>query len=163
MAIKLSELFAKVLRLESHLAAEAKEELANFKAEVTAQVNTLQAELLAEQGKSAELNSKLTQAQTDFTAASSQIGDIKNSLTEAVAALKLDLKADATPVETISALQGSVATTLAKLNVPAANIPASKPTDTGNTGVKTMTRLEFEALPHEARGAFFKSGGRLSK
>jgi hypothetical protein len=157
MALKLSELFAKVLRLESHLTAEAQKELADFKADVTAQVNTLQADLLAEQGKVTDLNAKLLKAQTDLSAATGQITETKTALTAAANALKLDLKADATPLETVSALQGAVTTTLAKLNVPAGNIPAPKPGDTGKVaGGKKMTLTEFSALTPQQKMAFTK-------
>ena len=104
-----------------------------------------------------DLTSKLSTATTDLSAATGSLTEIKTALTSAASALKLDLKADASPVETITALQGAVTTTLAKLNVPAGSIPAPKPSDTNKpAGGKTMTLKEFSALAPQQKMAFTK-------
>ena len=157
MALKLSELFAKVLRLESHLAEEAKQELSDFKAAITAQVNQLQSDLVTAQASVTDLTAKLAASTTDLSAATGSLTEIKSSITAAVAALKLDLKADASPVEAVNAMQSAVSSTLAKLSVQPGAIPAAKPGDNGQAGnMKTMSFKDFSALAPAQKMAFMK-------
>jgi hypothetical protein len=133
-------------------------ELTAVKSDLTALSEKIATELTAALSAKTDLETKLNAANTNLSVATEQITSIKTSLTAAASALKLDLKADASPVDTVTALQSAVTTTLAKLSVPAGNIPAPKPGDKADksAGGKTMSMTEFRALPAHQKSAFAK-------
>ena len=113
------------------------------------------------EGTISALNVKLTSAETNLSAATGQLTETRNSLTAAATALKLDLKADTSPQEAITAIQGAVTTTLAKLNVPANQIPLPPAKTQPGADSKTKTLADFQALSPKAKMEFMKSGGQI--
>ncbi|GEM_PF-3092543 len=119
------------------------------------------AALSAAQASIADLTGKLSTATKDLGAATGQITDIKSSLTAALAALKIEIKSDATALEMVSALQTGVSATLARLNVDPGKIPAGPARATQTADGKTKSRADFEALNPQAKMDFIRSGGRI--
>lgn len=112
------------------------------------------AQVETEQASNKDLSGKMAKANEDLSAATGQLNEIKATLAAAASALKLDVRAEASPVELITAMQGAVSTTLAKLNVPLNSIPAPKPTDNNQPKGKVMSLKEFAAMPAQQRMEF---------
>lgn len=168
--MKLSEIIASVKELKETVASfigdKAKattEALTGFSSKLTA----LETGAVAELGqKTADL---LTAQQTigtlttNLEKAQAEVNTLGGSLKTACTALKLEVKADATSGEMITALQAGVSSTLAKLNVDPAKVPAGKAAITpGSPEATKKTRAEFSALSPVARMNFIKGGGRLT-
>jgi hypothetical protein len=156
----LAEFKALKEKVAGFLADQTKATLANI-TDLSYKLSLLESGALAQlesaQASVQDLTAMLTQETANLSAATDQITSIKTALTAAASALKLDLKADATPVETITALQGAVTTTLARLNISAHDIPAPKPQDNNRpAGGKTLSLAEFNALTPQHRMAFSK-------
>jgi chromosome segregation ATPase len=96
------------------------------------------------------ISEELTQAKADLATANAALetaqGEVNaagTALKSACSSLKLKLKDGATSAEMITALQDSVASTLAKLNVPPSAIPAAKPAATASEAAgKGKTELK---------------------
>lgn len=98
---------------------------------------------------------------TDLSAATGTLNNINASLKAACAALNLSVAEGGDYVE---AMKTAVSSTLAKLAVPAASIPAAGATQTvtGQVDTKTKSRSEFEKLSPKAAMDFIKTGGRIT-
>lgn len=131
--------------------------------------NKISTELAAEILARTELETRLTQSAADLSSAklsitslSSVIAANDTNLNAAVAALKLEVKADASSADKITALQTSVSNTLAKLAVSPSTIPAGKPAVTPTLlETKTLTMEQFRALNSADKQAFLKANGKL--
>lgn len=166
--MKLSEIVASLAELKttvaSFLSDKAKattEALTSFASKLSALETGAVAELTQSQADLATAKQSLASLEEQVKTLSAVESGIKTNLDSAVAALKLDIAPTASHAEKITALQDSVSTTLAKLNVPQDKIPAGKPAAGSASSGKTMTRVQFEALHPEARNEFFRTGGKL--
>lgn len=95
------------------------------------------ADLLTAQATIGTLTAGLEKAQNEVNA-------IGLALKSACSAFKLDIKEGATSADMVSALQGSVTSTLAKINVPISTIPAPAPAANGGvpkTELKGRARM----------------------
>ena len=163
--MKLSEIAAKVLGLE----ARAQSADASLRADVTAFRTLIDGEMQSLTASLAQANSDLvaakkanTELQDTFNVSASQIKSITAALDSSAANLKLDIKADASPADKISALENSVASTLAKLNVKPGTIPAGQPSTAAVTAPgKQITMTAFRALNDLEKMNYIKSGGRI--
>lgn len=147
-------------RVSAFLTDQSKATLASL-TELSTKLTNLEAGALAQleaaQTSVKDLTAKLGDATAGLTAANGELGSIKAALGSALTALKLEVKADASPADMIAALQGGVAGTLAKLNVPAGSIPAGKPQDKSQDGgFKSMSLSDFRKLNPAQQMAFTK-------
>lgn len=154
--MKLSDIVAKITILEGLVAAwtgdktkATTEAIASFSSELTllktsatAELQTATASLTAEQGK-------FSAVVTALNAACKAVG-IESGDEAKISAME--------PGAKITALQTTVSTTLAKLNVPAGAVPAPKAADTqvNAGGIKKLKKTEFDALAPSAKMEFMR-------
>jgi len=94
--------------------------LSTLESGIVAELSQKTADLLTAQASI----STLTAANTKLSAEATTINE---SLSAALASLKIEIQADASSADKISALADGVSKTLAKLNVPAESVPNNKP------------------------------------
>lgn len=170
--MKLSEIVAEIKSLKETITSfigdktkATSEALGGFSAKLTNLESGAIAELSAKTGDLATAQERSVSLTTQLEKAQSEVNTLGGLLKSACAAMKLDIKEGASSADMISAMQGGVASTLAKLNVPNGAVPAGKPAGQGgssNTGTK-MGRKDFEALTPDAKNQFFRSGGKLTE
>lgn len=111
-------------------------------------------------GKLTEANTALEKAQGEANAFGAKVKALTEKIDGQVTALKLECKEGATEEEKFVAIVGAVNAAIEKTGVDLAKLPG---TPAGKSGqqTKTITRADFEALPHGERSNFFKAGGKL--
>lgn len=118
------------------------ESLATFSANLTKLETGAVASLSTAQTELATSNQNLSTANTQLAASKAETAAIVSQLKASCAALSITTKDDATAAEMITAIQGAVTGTLAKLQVNAAQVPAGVPTTAAGTPAKKMSMDE---------------------
>lgn len=148
--MNLKDLFATVSGLAKRLDESARAEFEAFKADVSAQVEKLKTDIasgIAEREKLAKDLSAAAEANTNINAA----------IKSACAALKVDAPENSSPAALLEAMQYHVSATIAKLSVPAAQIPG-----TASAKETVKTREEFNRMTPANQASFLRSGGKLT-
>lgn len=138
--------------------AEFSTTLTNLKTGAVAQVESLTAQL----GKA---QADLSASGTALQSAQAQFGAVDAALTSALADLKVTVTGAPLALEKVALLKSAVSTTLAKLNVPAGNIPAPAASSTATAAAgsgKTKSAADFAALPPHDKMAFMRAGGKIT-
>lgn len=158
--MKLSEIVAKLTGLEARVSAADKIELEAVKAQVDGQIAKLTGELESVKLEKASAETKLTASETKLTELSATVAGLDTTLNGAIAALKIEHKADASAAEKISALE-----TFAKVagekasGVDASKIPAAGVKPEG----KSITRAELKTMSPADLSAHFRAGGKITE
>lgn len=151
--MKLTEFASKILGLEKSIAG-----LTADKAKAT------EATLISLAGDVAALKtgaiSDLEKTQSDYLAcqgrestATNALAKVVEDLKAACTAMKLEIKEGATALDMVSAMQASVSTTLARLQVPLDKIPAAAPAAKADDKPKTtLTGLDRMAAATRIQG-----------
>ena len=162
--LTLKELSAKVVNLLARVDEGLKAEVAALKTAVDETMVKLQGDLTTALASVEKLGEQVAQLTTNNATLSATATGVTTQLDAACSALKLELKADATVAEKITALQTAVSASLSKLAVDPSSIPAGKATG-GNLAAdaKTLTMTQFNAISPAERMAFLKGGGKLSE
>lgn len=163
--MKLSEIVASLAEMKATLAGW----VTNKEKATTEAISAFQSKLTGvETGAASELqtaNASLTAAQSSLTAEQGRFTALVASIDSAVAALAItSIKADATPLEKVTAMQTAVSTTLAKLNVDPKAVPApAAQQGAAAADVKTKSRKDFDAMNPKAKAEFMRAGGKLTE
>ncbi len=154
--MKLSEIVASLNSLKETVAGfisdktkATADSLATFSANLTKLETGAVAGLSAAQTELAAANSNLSTANTQLAASKSETSAIVSQLKASCAALSLTVRPDATAAEMITAMQGAVTSTLGRLQVDAAKVPAGVPTTAAGTSAKKMS-LDEEIKARQA-------------
>lgn len=160
--LTLKELSAKVVSLLARVDEGMKAEVTALKTAVDETMAQLSADLATAKASISDLTSQLTAKAGEIATLTAAASTITTSLDAACSALKLELKADASAADKITALQTAVSTNLAKLGVDAKAIPAAKATS-GNLAAdnKTLTMDQFRAASPGDKMTFLKAGGKI--
>ena len=128
--------------------------LSTLESGIVAELSQKTADLLTAQASI----STLTAANTKLSAEATTINE---SLSAALASLKIEIQADASSADKISALADGVSKTLAKLNVDASKIPASN-ADAGTGGTDIVAQLNEISDPVK-RSQFYRANAKAIK
>lgn len=166
--MKLTDIIAKLTGLESR--AQAAD--ASLRAEVVALRTVVDGTLTKAEADATDANTKLSEALNEVATIKTERDNlfaasnaIREKLDSALTALNIKAGDNATQAEKIELLQGSVSSTLAKLSVDPAKIPAPAPAASAAqiTPDKTMSRSQFTALTPFAQAAFCRAGGKVTE
>ena len=133
-------------------------------AEALAEIDTLKGEVQARESEVSELSNKLSVAESALQEAATATAELRNSYATAQAEIET-LKAE---VAKIPDLEAAAALTKDKVSTEAARLLASTGHPAPIEGIeeveqsKTLTRAEFNKLPHQARNEHIRSGGKVT-
>jgi len=156
--MKLSEIVAELKSMKETLTGYLSDKtkatesaVAGFQSKLTALESGTAKELETATNALVEAKTTISNANAATEKAQGEVNALGGKLKAACAALKLEIKDGATNAEMIDALSNGVASTLAKLNVSAANIPNPAPTTaSGKPAGKKMSLDEEIAARKQA-------------
>jgi predicted nucleic acid-binding Zn-ribbon protein len=145
---------------ESSVVTTVNGKVAELEAAISGELTSAHSTITALNAEKLTLTAALEKAQGEANTFGAKVKALNEKLDGAVTSMKLDCKADATEEDKFSAVCGAVNAAIEKTGVDLSKLPGT-PAGGQNPKVKTLSRLEFEALPHGERSNFFKSGGKL--
>jgi len=157
--MKLSEIVASLTELKNTVAGfisdktkATAESLSAFSTKLTQLETGAVASLSAAQTDLATAKTNLETANTQLAASKAETAAIVTSLKAACKTLSLTVKDDATAADMITAITAGVTSTLARVQVDAAKIPAGVPTTAAGTAAKKKS-LDEEIKERQAATA----------
>jgi chromosome segregation ATPase len=128
---------AEITRLNAKIESLEKGGDASALADALASNEQISAQLTQANADLATANQNASTLTTNLEKAQGEVNSIGAAIKSACDEMKLEVKAGATSLEMIAAMKGGVSSTLAKLNVPVAAIPAAAPLNAGGEQPKT--------------------------
>lgn len=150
----LAELSADKSKATDFALASLSAEIAALKSGAVSELTQANSDLATAKASVASLTANLEKAQGEVNALG---GNLKTACTS----MGLEAKEGATSADMITAIQGGVSTTLAKLNIKSSAIPAAKPATSPAGESKTKTMAEYHQMNPVEASNFFKGGGKL--